>query len=277
MKKPKPLFIISLLAIFPLPQLAIDLYLPSLPVMLLSMHTSSLLLQLTLTVYIFFLGLSQLIYGPLSDQFGRKPILLMGVLIFSVGSLSAAFSISIYTLLISRAIQGLGMGCGFTIGSAIIVESFSGKELIKMTTYSSMVYSLSPILAPVFGGYIQHYLGWQANFLIMSVLAITLLLAIYVFVPETNRHLKSTALNRKNLINTYAHMIKSIVFLGYIGILTLIFGIMVTFNVVGPFLMQNKFNISALIYGKFLFLVGGSYFLGTVFSSQLTFPPNLTP
>lgn len=269
MKRSHTFFIISTLAIFPLPQLAIDLYLPSLPAMAKYMDASNFFLQLTLTVYIFSLGITQLIYGPSSDRFGRKPILMIGTLIFLVGSVACAFAQSITQLLIFRIMQGIGMGCGFTVASAIIGESFEGKMLARMTTFSSMIYSLSPILAPVLGGYIQHYVGWQANFIFMAIFTLLLLLSVYFFIPETNKNLNPQALNLKKLLINYLYMFRSPKFLGYIGALTLAFGVMVTFNVVGPFLMQNVLRVPVITYGQLLLLVGASYFLGTVCNSQL--------
>lgn len=269
MKKNNLFFIIATLAIFPLPQLAIDVYLPSLPAIAKFMHTSDLLLQLTLTVFIFSLGITQLIYGPSSDRFGRRPVLLIGTIIFLLGSIACTFAQSITQLLVFRTVQGIGMGCGFTIASAIIGESFEGNMLAKMTTFSSMIYSLSPILAPALGGYIQHYMGWQGNFAFLAIFTALLLVVIYFFIPETNKNLNPQAMNIKKLSKIYLHMFRSSKFLGHIGTLTLTFGIMVTFNVVGPFLLQDVLRVPVIMYGQLLLLVGAAYFLGTICNSQL--------
>lgn len=263
------LFIMTTLLIFPLPQLAIDLYLPSLPAMAESLHASNFLLQLSLTVYILTLGISQLFYGPCSDRFGRRPILLIGTIIFLIGSIACIFATSIMQVLIFRAIQGFGMGCGFTVASSIIGDSFQGPQLARMTTFSSMIYSLSPILAPVLGGYLQYYIGWRANFSFIAIFSILVLLAILFFIPETNKNLDLSALKIKKLTLNYARIICNRRFIANVATLTLTFGIMITFNVVGPFLLQNVLNVSSVTYGQLLLLVGVSYLVGTTLNSQL--------
>ena len=262
------LFIITTLLVFPLPQLAIDLYLPSLPAMAVDLQTSHFLLQLTLTVYILSLGITQLIYGPCSDRFGRKPVLLFGTFIFFLGSIACIFAQSITQLILFRIIQGLGMGCGFTVASAIIGDSFKGKELARMSTFESIVYSTSPIFAPVLGGYIQHWYGWRYNFVFIVLCTFLLLMAIVFFIQESNKNLHAKALHPATLVRDYISVFTSIKFIGYILSMALAFGTMVTFNVVGPFLLQTVLHVSAVHYGQLLFLVGVAYLLGTFINSH---------
>ena len=181
----KSLFLLSVLLIYPLPQIAIDIYLPSWPAMVSALHTSRELLQWSLTIYVLFLGMAQLIYGPLSDRFGRKPVLLFGIGVFFISSFMGMFVVSMGQLLVLRAIQGLSIGCGFTVASAILADVFQGNQLAKVTSYSAMIYSISLMFAPFIGGYLQHYIGWQANFGGMALYALILFLLIYLFVFET--------------------------------------------------------------------------------------------
>lgn len=262
-------FILTVLFIFPLPQVAIDLYLPSLPAMAKYFHAPNFLLQLSLTVYILSLGIAQLIYGPCSDRFGRKPVLLIGTSIFLLGSIVCAFATSITQLLIFRIIQGIGMGCGFTVASAILGDTFSGAKLARMTTFSSMVYSLSPLLAPIIGGYLQHYFGWRANFALIAIFSGIILIAIMLFIFKTNDRIDKNALSAKRILFNYWTMLINFNFIGNILCLTLTFGIMITFNVVGPFLLQNVLKVSVVNYGLSLFLVGLAYLFGTFCNSQL--------
>ena len=197
------LFILTVLLIYPLPQVAIDIYLPSWPAMLYKLKGTEVLLQMSLTIYILFLGFAQLIYGPLSDRFGRKITLLIGCTIFLFASVACVFVTSIYQLLFLRALQGMGMGCGFAVASAILADIFDGKRLAQMTSYAAMVFSLSVILAPVMGGYLQHYMGWQANFFVMMIYAIFLLVMIYWFVFETNSNTKQKLLPKKVIKNYF--------------------------------------------------------------------------
>ncbi len=267
--KPRWLFILSVLLIYPLPQMAIDAYLPSWPAMVNEFHTTNQLLQLSLTMYVLFLGVAQLIYGPLSDRFGRRPVLFFGIALFFVSSLGCIFTHSIYQLLLCRAIQGLGIGCGFTVASSILADVFQGKQLAKIISYSAMVYSLSLIFSPAIGGYLQHYIGWQANFAMMAIYAIILFALIYFFVSETKDSKKIVTLSPSDIIKNYLLLFTSVKFIGVVMCLVLAYGIMITFNIVGPFLFQETLHISVLHYGQLLLLVGLSYFIGATLNSRI--------
>lgn len=262
-------FTLVVLLIYPLPQLAIDIYLPSWPSMVQLLHTREASLQNSLTIYILFLGLTQLFYGPLSDKIGRKRTLLIGCGIFLFSSIMALFSSSIVSILLLRALQGIGMGCGFSVASSILSDVFHGKRLAKITTYSAMIYSLSAILAPVAGGFLQNYFGWQANFLAMAIYSLILIILLLLFVFETNSNLDSTALAPSRLYQNYASLFSNRRFLGNVLCLTLVFGITIAFNIIGPFLLQNTLKVSAVMYGKLLLLIGLAYFLGSTINSHL--------
>ena len=262
-------FILAILLIYPLPQVAIDIYLPSWPAMVNALHTSVPLLQTSLTIYILFLGISQLFYGPCSDRFGRKPVLLIGCSIFLISSVAAIFITSINQLLLLRAVQGIGMGSGFSVASAVLADTFTGKRLAQMTAYSAMVYSLSGILAPLLGGYLQHYIGWQANFFAMAIYALTLIILLYLFVFETNQQPDKSAIQPKSIVKNYLVLLSDFRFTGNVICLMLLYGIMITFSVIGPFILQNVLHVNEINYGKLLLIVGLSYFVGATITSHL--------
>ena len=263
------LFISSILLVYPLPQMAIDIYLPSWPAMANNIHTSNELLQLSLTTYVLFLGIAQLIYGPISDRFGRRPTLLIGISLFFISSFCCIFAYSINQLLIFRAIQGLGIGCGFTVASAVLADVFEGDQLARVTSYSAMVYSLSLIIAPILGGYLQHYIGWRANFAAMAIYAAALFMLIYFFVAETKTNTKIVTLSYKTIIKNYLFLFTNLKFIGAVLCLTLAYGAIIAFNILGPFLMQDNLGISVVHYGQLLSLVGLSYFLGATCNSKM--------
>jgi DHA1 family 2-module integral membrane pump EmrD-like MFS transporter len=124
-------------------------------------------------------------------------------------------------------------------------------------------------LAPVLGGYLQRYLGWQANFSFMLLAGVILFIAIILFISETNVKKDQQALSVKRLLLSYAAMFSNIKFVSSLVCMTLAFGIMITFNVIGPFLLQDILNVSAVTTGSLLFLVGLAYLLGTSLNSQL--------
>lgn len=263
------IIIFLIVIIIPLNPLAMDLYFPSLPAMVTGLYTTKTLIQLSLTVYILGLGLSQLFYGPLSDRFGRRSIILTGSVIFLLASIACAFATSISQLLWFRFMQGIGFGCGFVIASAIMADVFTEKKLAKVSSYSAMSYSITPIIAPVIGGYIQDYIGWRANFGFMAVYALTLLFLVFFLLPETNQHPDRNAMQLKSFVGGYWQMTSNASYLGYVLLMTLSYGIMIAFSIVGPFLLQTVLHLSAIQYGQLVLLVGLSYLVGTTINSHL--------
>lgn len=253
----------------PLGPLATDSYLPSLPAMVLGLHTSKTLIQLTLSIYILGLGISQLFYGPLADRFGRRHIILIGTTIFFASSVGCIISPDIFSLMFFRFLQGLGFGCGFVVATAIMGDVFTGKTLAKVSSYSAMAYSITPIIAPVIGGYIQEYIGWRANFGFMSLYALFLLLCLWFLLPETIKQYNLSATQPKTFVSTYATMSADKYYISNVVLMTLSYGIMIAFSVIGPFLLQNVLNFTAVEYGKLALLIGLSYFLGTSINSRL--------
>jgi Bcr/CflA subfamily drug resistance transporter len=264
---PEWLFIISVLLIYPLPQIAIDAYLPSWPAMTAYFHTNKIMLQYSLTLYILALGFAQLIYGPLSDRIGRKKTLNLGFLIFFLSSFACTFSTALPDFLLCRVAQGLGIGCGFSVASAILADRFTGRRLAQITSYSAMVYSLALILSPTLGGYLQHYLGWHASFYFTALYTLVLFLLIHLFIPETSPQNKSLPTIRSVALH-YLSLCKKRAFMGSIWCLIFAYGIIVAFDVIGPFYLRNTYHMRPIAFGNLLMLIGLAYFAGAFINSQ---------
>ena len=262
------LFIFTVLSIFALPQIGIDLYLPSMPIIQKTLGTTQFYTQLSISLYILTMGLTQLIYGPLSDQYGRKPIILIGATIFLVGNIISSVSPSIRIFLFGRIIQGAGIGAGFTVASAMLSDTFHGNKLSQMTSFSSMVYSLSPLLAPVIGGFIAEYLFWQSNFYIISLLSLILLLCILFFVKETNIEAHNKPIPFHHIFTQYVKMLFNVQFISLILSLTTAFGITISLNIICPFLYQNVLLVRPANYGILILIFGAAYFVGTSINSK---------
>jgi len=164
---------------------ATDTYLPSLVGLAQHFGVSAALVQQTLSIYLFAYALMTLFYGTLSDSFGRRPVILVSLLLFCAASFGAALAQTFGQLLAARAVQGLSAGAGMVVGQALIRDRQGGAAAQRMIAHVMMVFGVAPAIAPVIGGWLEVWSGWRANFALMAVLALVLLAACARLLPET--------------------------------------------------------------------------------------------
>ena len=164
---------------------AIDSYLPALPAISADLQASASATKMTLTAFFAAFGLSQLVYGPVCDSLGRKPPLYFGLGLFVVGTLGCALAPSIAWLMGWRFIQGVGAASVMVIPRAIIRDLYTGVEATRMMSQIMLVISISPILAPTFGGWLILAFGWRAIFLFSIIVALASMTLTRVALPET--------------------------------------------------------------------------------------------
>lgn len=178
-----PLLIAGLATIGPF---AIDTYLPSFPAMALEMQTTEVLMQQTLTAYLVPFAVMMLFHGALSDAFGRRPVILIGVGGFVLASIGCALADSMTLLLICRAMQGLVAGAGTSISRAVVRDVYQGVEAQRLLSRVMLLFSIAPAIAPIIGGWLQTWFGWRANFWFLAAFGAVLLVACYRYLPETH-------------------------------------------------------------------------------------------
>ena len=151
----------ALIAVAPL---AMDIYLASMPSMTRALATSPERVQLTLSVYMYGWGAAQLLAGPLSDRFGRRPALLGGLAVFVVASVACALSTTVTMLIAARAVQAVSMAVIAVVPRAVVRDMHAGDRAAYMLSLMGMVVGIAPIVAPILGSHLHAWLGWQANF-----------------------------------------------------------------------------------------------------------------
>jgi DHA1 family bicyclomycin/chloramphenicol resistance-like MFS transporter len=164
---------------------AIDMYLPALPSIAADLGASTAATQMTLTAFFLAIGLCQLAYGPVSDMVGRKPPLYVGLVLFSAGSIGCALSPDVGWLVAFRFVQGLGASAMMVIPRAIIRDLHTGVEATRLMSLVMLVFSVSPILAPLTGSALIVPFGWRAVFVAVTVAAVLALLLLAALFPET--------------------------------------------------------------------------------------------
>ncbi|MDF1761171.1 MAG: multidrug effflux MFS transporter [Coxiellaceae bacterium] len=249
--------------------MGIDIHLASLPFIMRYMHVDITQIQQSITLYILGMGVSVLIAGPLSDKFGRRPVVITGLIIAAVGSFSSVFTQHITPFLISRFVQGFGAGACAGLGRAMSVDVFYDAPREPAQAYFSTVIGLSPLLAPMIGGYLQHWFAWQANFVFLGCFFLILLIVYGCFCPETNLHINHKLRLGKILFKQYSELLRH---LGFI-LATIACGVAMTTNIafatLSPFIFQLHYHLSPVVYGWLTTSASIGIILGRFFNGRL--------
>jgi MFS transporter, DHA1 family, multidrug resistance protein len=164
----------------------IDTYLPSFPAMGRDLAITPAQLQQTLSIYFIPFAFMTLLHGTLSDAFGRRPVILAGLVVYIAASVGCALAPGFGQLLAFRALQGLSAGVGMVVGRAMIRDSFEGHEAQRLMSLVTMIFGLAPAIAPVIGGWLQGWFGWQSVFLFLALYGLVLFVVCWARLPETH-------------------------------------------------------------------------------------------
>ncbi|MDB5961225.1 MAG: uncharacterized protein JWP59_2519 [Massilia sp.] len=165
--------------------LAIDTYLPSIPAIGREFAVGPVAVQQTLSIFLFCFAFMMLFYGTLSDSFGRRPVIMVALAVYTVASLGAALAPSFGALLAARALQGLAAGAGSVVGAAMVQDRFKGAEAQKIMSHIMMVFGLAPAIAPIFGGWLHVHFGWRATFYFLAIFGCLMWLLVWRALPES--------------------------------------------------------------------------------------------
>lgn len=261
--------IVIICLISSLGRFVLDSYLPSLPAIGTYFNIPNSSTQLTLTVYLFGFSISQLIYGPLSDRYGRRIIILLGMFIFLIGSFVCAIAATPTILLISRLIAGIGAGACGVLNRAIASDCFKGAEFSKAWSYTTTALVLTLIIAPVLGGYMQDAFGWRSNFILATIFVCLTLFIVMRFLPETHRHEASVPLKLPVILQTYYQILLSPTFFMCTLCYTLAFSGLIIYFQVSPLLYIKVFGLTPSQYGWSSLIIAGSYLVGGILVRRL--------
>jgi DHA1 family bicyclomycin/chloramphenicol resistance-like MFS transporter len=188
---------------------SIDTYLPSFPDIARGLAVNELLVQQTLSVYLVSFAFMMLFHGTLSDTFGRRPIILIALVVYACASVGAAWSPTLHWLLFFRGLQGMSAGAGVVIGRAIVRDRMMGADAQRALAQITMVFGLAPAGAPIIGGWLQSAFGWRSVFVFLCILAVVLLVVAWHKLPETLLHEARQPLHPGTIATNYATVLRS--------------------------------------------------------------------
>jgi len=198
--------------------LAMNMVLPSLPTMAREFDATYGAVQYVLTMFLFAQAFGQLVYGSLSDRFGRRPVMIVGLVIFVAGSLINAFAWNLPMLLIGRVIQGAGGCCGLVLGRAILRDLFDRDKSASMLAFVTMSMVVAPMVGPALGGLFQETVGWRAGMLLLVVTGAAVLVLVFLRLPETHLN-RGESSGFTHLLRAAGHLLSNPLFLFYCGIM----------------------------------------------------------
>jgi Bcr/CflA subfamily drug resistance transporter len=232
-----------------LAQFAIDIYTPSLPAIASQFGAHLNKVQWSVSLYALTLALSMLIYGPLSEAIGRKKPLLFGLLLMLAGSVICAIAENVTVLILGRIVQGLGAGGVAVLWRVIMRDLFSGDELAKYSSYLVPLFVGVMAVAPLFGGYFQHYLTWRMSFVFLCLYAIVCMLLIQFQYAETSEQHSMEKIKFNFLSNTVREILSHRIFIAYASCVSLAFGAYFCWFVMGPVVLIHLLGLTAVQFG----------------------------
>ncbi|OEE49018.1 multidrug efflux MFS transporter EmrD [Vibrio anguillarum] len=247
-------------------QMTQTMYVPSIGHMAGEFLVSPASLQAVMACYLIPYGLSQFVYGPLSDRLGRKPIIIAGLLIYIAGSLLALFAHQYDWFLVGSFIQGLGIGCGGAMSRTLTRDCFSGAELHKANSLISMCVIFSPLIAPVLGGYLTESFGWRSSYLFLSLFAIAVVITMMTSMVET---LPKAARRHESVANSYRYVLSDKRFQGYLICLVATFSGVAVFEAAAGVLLGGVLQLPATTVSLLFVLPIPGYLVGAALSSVI--------
>ncbi|MCJ8298257.1 MAG: multidrug effflux MFS transporter [Pseudomonadales bacterium] len=262
--KPHLAILIVLSAIGPV---ALNIFLPSMPNLTESLNTSHDISQLTLTLYLVATACAQLILGPLSDKYGRRPVLLTGVGVYVVASLGCALAFNIEQLIFGRILQAAGGCAGIIITRAIVRDLYDQRKSTSILGYMTMIMAVAPMLSPIIGGYLDQWSSWRASFYLVTILGFVVFILSYSKLYETNHQLTND-MNLGNIFSKYKQLLVQRQYLGYV--LGTSFGSAVFFAFIAgaPFYATKVLGLQPSEYGFYFIMVSLGYMSGNFISGR---------
>ncbi len=249
--------------------LTTDMYLPSLPDIARMLHASTAQVQLTISAYLIGFAFGQILYGPISDRHGRKPVLLAAIALYCAASLACALAPSIELLIAARFAQALGGSGGIVLARAMVRDIYSGARAGRELSVIGAVMALAPVLAPVVGGMMQTGFGWRSVFFALAAAGVVGATVVWFLLPETLAQRAAEPVSFVSMAKSYRVVARNRAYLAYLGLAASSYAGLFAWISGASFVLQNLYGLSPFAFG-FAFAVGSiGYMSGSTLSAWL--------
>jgi DHA1 family bicyclomycin/chloramphenicol resistance-like MFS transporter len=270
MLRPDTLALTILLALLTaLGPLSTDMYLPSLPAIARVLGASAAEVQLTLSAYLFAYAVGQIVYGPLSDRHGRKPVLLAALSLFVLASLACALSPSIEWLIAARFVQALGGAGAIVLARAVVRDLYSGVRAGRELSLMSAIMGIAPVVAPLLGGVLETVFGWQSSFFALTGWGLFAFGAIWLLLPETLAIRTAEPVSVRGTVRIFGGLLRDRGFAANLGLVTLSFAGVFAWISAASFVLQGIYGLDPMHFGLAFAVTGGGFFTGTILATRL--------
>ncbi len=264
--RPSP-HIMTLVSIAAIGPLAMNVFLPSMPGMARYFDADYRIIQLLVSLYLVAIAVTQLIVGPLSDRYGRRPVLLGGLGIFAASTLAAIFAPNVETLLVCRMFQATA-AAGMVLSRAVVRDTVSSlDDAASRIGYVTMGMAVVPMIAPALGGVLEELYDWKASFILTFVLAVIIIAIAYFNLPETNHNRSKSMLSQ---LGSYPELFRSRRFWGYALTAGFASGAFFAFLGGGPYIASEMLGMQPSDYGIYFGIVSIGYMLGNYISGRFS-------
>jgi MFS transporter, DHA1 family, multidrug resistance protein len=250
--------------------LSMDMYLPSLPEIGRALDAPTAQVQLTISSYLFGFAAGQIFYGPISDRFGRRPVLLAALALYGVGAIGCALTQSIGALAAVRFVQALGGAGAIVLARAIVRDLYSGVRAGRQLSLMGSITAFAPIVAPVIGGVLQTLFGWRSSFVLLAIFAVVTASAAALLLPETLRQRTAGPFSFAAMGELYRSVLSHRGFLAHLGILAATFvGLFAWVSGASVVMQSASYGLTPMLFGITFSIGTLGYMLGTLLAVRI--------
>lgn len=261
---------VLLTALIMVSQLATSLYLPALPRIAVEFATSEGAVKQTMASFFVGFAVGQLVYGPLTDRFGRRRVLLVGMGLYALTSLGCALAPDIGALTLARFLQAATCCSAMVVCRAVVRDLYPRERGAQVLAYMGMAIAVAPALGPVIGAQVLILSGWRTSFVLLAVLALLLGALVWRRLPETLRFPDPHALHPSRMLANYATLLRSRVYLGHLLGAGFVFSALFTFVTAGPFVFISRLGLSEMAFSLLSVVTVAGFMAGSFSAARLT-------